>query len=208
MEFSMIKTARTLVALAGIAACAAALAQYKVVGPDGRVTYTDTPPPPSSGSRVSKLGENPSVISQVSLPLELRQAVQRYPVTLYTLKTCEPCDAARTFLRTRGVPFTEKLVLTGEDGDAMMRLTGGREAPSISIGAQVLRGFASDNWSSYLDSAGYPRDSHLPSNYQFPAATPLTEPPPAPADKKTAQPAPQAQPLPAERTTTPGGIRF
>ena len=27
-------------------------ALYKVVGPDGKVTYTDTPPPPSSGSRV------------------------------------------------------------------------------------------------------------------------------------------------------------
>ncbi len=204
----MIKSVRTLVALVGVTACAAALAQYKVVGPDGRVTYTDTPPPPSAGSRVTKLGENPNVVSQVALPLELRQAAQRYPVTLYSLKTCEPCDAARTFLRTRGVPFTEKLVLTGEDGDAMLRLTGGREAPSISIGAQVLRGFSSDNWSSYLDSAGYPRDSHLPANFQYPVATPLTEPPPAPADKKTAQPAPQAQPLPTERTTTPGGIRF
>src|SRR5688572_9941938 len=105
--------------LAALLCVVPAHAQYKVVGPDGRVTYTDTPPPSSSGSKVTKLGDRVSVIPQVALPLELREAVSRYPVTLYTMKTCEPCDAARQFLRTRGVPHTERLIVSGEDGDVL-----------------------------------------------------------------------------------------
>jgi len=202
----MTKTARTLVALLSAAACTAALAQYKVVGPDGKVTYTDTPPPLNSGAKITKLGENPSMVSQASLPFELRQVVQKYPVTLYTLKTCDPCDAGRAYLRERGVPFIEKLVITGEDGDAMQRQTGGRDAPALSIGAQVLRGFSASTWASYLDTAGYPRESKLPPNYQYPSATPLTEPA---SEKKPAQPAQQQQQEPARPTqSTPGNIKF
>lgn len=204
----MMKTVRTLAVVLSAAACAVALAQYKVVGPDGKVTYTDTPPPLNSGARISRLGENPGVISQASLPYELRQVAQKYPVTLYTLKSCDPCETARTYLRNRGVPFIEKLVITGEDGEAMQRITGGRDAPTISIGAQMLRGFSLDNWASYLDTAGYPRESKLPPNYQFPSATPLTEPP-AP-EKKAAQPAQQQQQQPVQpiQQPTPGNIKF
>src|SRR5258706_1507024 len=103
-------------------------ALYKVVSPDGKVTYTDTPPPPSSGSKVIQLGSNATVIVDVALPLQLRQATQRYPVTLYTTRVCDPCDGARALLRQRGVPFAEKLVVTVDDGEALQRLSGGRDA--------------------------------------------------------------------------------
>ena len=48
-----------------------------------------------------QLGANSGVIVEPPLPLELRQAVQRYPVTLYAMRVCEPCDSARTLLRQR-----------------------------------------------------------------------------------------------------------
>jgi len=206
----MNKITRTFFLLAPAAALLVGLpaqAQYKVVSPDGRVTYTDTPPPLTSGSKITKLGENPSSVTQVSLPLELRQAAQRYPVTLYAMKVCEPCDSARAFLRQRGVPFSERLIVTGEDGEALQRLSGGRDAPTLTIGAQVLRGLSTDTWSSYLDSAGYPRESRLPVNYQYPAATPLVEPPlPVPVPDRKAQQTQQPQ-TPVDQAT-PGGIRF
>jgi glutaredoxin len=194
--------------LAGLFAATPALAQYKVVGPDGRVTYTDTPPAAASGSKVTKLSDRVSVIPQVALPLELRTAASRFPVTLYTMKVCDPCDAARQFLRQRGVPHTEKTVLTATDGDALQRLTGGRDAPTVTIGGQVLRGLNTDVWNSYLDSAGYPRESRLPANYQHAAATPLTEPPPAPvtAQRRTDAPVPADQPSVTQ--PSPSGIRF
>ena len=174
----------TLAALAALPA----LSQYKVVGPDGKVTYTDRAPSPRDG-KVSTLGAGgAAAAADTQLPLELRQAAGRYPVTLYTTSgACEPCDAARALLRQRGVPFNEKLVASGEDTEALQRLTGGREAPTLMVGAQVLRGLAAEVWNGYLDSAGYPRESRLPQGYQYPAPTPLTErkpvapPPPPPA---------------------------
>lgn len=168
------------------------VAQYKVVGPDGKVTYTDRQPSPREG-KVSALGaraETPAA-AETPLPAELRQVAGRYPVTLYTTSgACEPCEAARQLLRQRGVPYSEKLVVSNEDGEALQRLSGGRDAPTLTIGAQVLRGLAADVWGGYLDSAGYPRESRLPPGYQYPAATPLTE-------RREAAPAPQRAAAPA-----------
>jgi glutaredoxin len=183
-------------------------AQYKVVSPDGKVTYTDTPPPSSSGSKVTKLGETISVVPQVPLPLELRQATLRYPVTLYVTKVCAPCDGARQLLRQRGIPYAEKLVVTNADIEMLERLTGARQAPSLTIGAQALQGLAADSWNSYLDSAGYPRESKLPANYQYPAPTPLTEPPAPVARQAPAEQAPAPAPFPAPTTGAASGIRF
>ena len=70
------------------------LAQYKVVAPDGSVTYTDRPPA-QSNLRVTPMGRNappPVPGLEVGLPLELRQALARYPVTLYTAADCPPCS--------------------------------------------------------------------------------------------------------------------
>ncbi|HJV60604.1 MAG TPA: glutaredoxin family protein [Albitalea sp.] len=210
----MKKTIPSLVALvvrlAPLAALFIALpshALYKVVTPDGRVTYTDTPPPAASGVKVTKLGENLSVVPQPPLPAELQQVVSRYPVTLYTTKVCAPCDSARQMLRQRGIPFSEKLLITGEDGDALQRLSGSRDLPTVSIGSQVLRGLTTDTWNSYLDAAGYPRESHLPATYQYPPATPLTEPAaPVASERRSASPKPAERP-PAE-TNSPTGIKF
>ena len=57
-----------------------------------------------------------------ALPYPLRQAVQRYPVTLYTSDKCNPCNSARELLQKRGVPFTEKTITTAEDGQAFAAL--------------------------------------------------------------------------------------
>ena len=163
-----------LVALIAVAPCQA---QYKVIGADGKVTYTDRPPPTTEG-KVTSLGDRStsSATADASLPLELRQPAARYPVTLYTLSgPCQLCDSARQLLRQRGVPFNERQVVSPEDSEALERLTGGRDAPTLAIGAQTLRGLAPDVWSSYLDAAGYPRESRLPATYRYPAATPITQ---------------------------------
>jgi glutaredoxin len=191
-------------------------AQFKVVGPDGKVTYTDRPPSAQEG-KVSSLGlRQPATAAggdASALPLELRQPVTRYPVTLYVIGgACDPCESARQMLRQRGIPYTEKLVQTNEDGEALERLTGGRDAPTLAIGTQTLRGLAPEVWGSYLDAAGYPRDSKLPAAYQYAPATPLTERRDASAARAPAArasqpsgPAPAAEP-PAP--ANPSGIKF
>jgi glutaredoxin len=174
---------------------APAQAQYKVVGPNGNVTYTDRPPS-DANSKVTPLRAQGGSESEVArLPLALREPVTRYPVTLYTSNDlCAPCDSARQLLRQRGIPFSDKLAQSNEDKRQLQALIGALEIPALTIGSQVLRGFAPDSWHSYLDAAGYPRNSVLPSSYQPPAATPITPPPPNSQANKSIEP--QPTPLP------------
>lgn len=195
-------------------AAAPAQALYKVVGPDGKVTYTDRSP--QEGQRVAPSSSTSATAAPaVALPLELRQVASRYPVTLYVVpEACEPCDAGRQFLRQRGIPHVERQVVSNADAEALQSLTGGRDAPVLSIGSQVMRGFSGDMWAQYLDLAGYPKTSRLPANYRFQAATPLTErqTATAPAAPRQTPPAAAQDAAPAPAVTAPppapGSIRF
>lgn len=212
-------TARRLMALAPalLLACAPAAAQFKVVGPDGRVTYTDRPPADAGNARITPMnrpsGRAPQP-SDLALPFELRGVAQRHPVTLFTSAECTPCEGARRFLRGRGVPYAEKRVATQDDADALERLVGGRTVPSLTIGGQALRGFGETDWTAYLDAAGYPRESRLPRTWTPPEPTPLVErSAPAPAQTaRGAAPAPApTPPEPGSAEPTPSGgttIRF
>ncbi len=186
--------------------CAApASALYKVVQPDGTVTYTDRPPSDNQPSRVTPLGRSGAPkATESGLPLELRQAAARHPVTLYTTEDCAPCDNGRKLLQQRGVPYAEKRIVTEEDTAALERLVGGRSVPALTIGAQPLRGFSATDWGDFLDAAGYPRTSRLPKDWPVPAVTPLTER----AAVQPATQAPAAAPTPAAEPQPTTGIRF
>ena len=208
------------------AACALAVlpawGQYKVVQPDGSVVYTDRPPADSS-SRVTTVGPNKTTAAGVrplaaggaataalaGLPAELRVAVQRHPVTLYTAPECPPCDNGRRLLQQRGIPYAERRVVSTEDIQAFERLLGVRTLPSVTIGTQPLRGFAEADWANFLDAAGYPRESRMPKGWKAADATPLTErvlapaPAPEPAAPPATRPGAQAPVAPA-----PGAVRF
>ncbi len=194
-----------LLALAGTGACA----QYKVVGPDGRVTYTDRPPADTS-LRVTPLDQvgSSDATPDAALPLALRRTAQRFPVTLYSSADCAPCDAARQLLQQRGIPYTERRFGgSTEDAEALERATGARTLPSLTIGAQALPGFEPVQWTSYLDAAGYPPESQLPKGWTAPAPVPLVAPKPAvaaaapeasaPARTPTARARPAAEPKPS-----------
>jgi len=172
-------------------------ALYKVVGPDGKVTYTDRPPT-TRENKVETVNTSTGSVTAESLPFDLRVVAQKYPVTLYTTPNCPPCDGARQYLRQRGVPVSERIVSSPEDNAALKRITGSSELPTITIGSQVVTGYASSTLASYVDAAGYPKESRLPSNYTEPAATPLTEPKAAPVPQQARPaPPPEAPPAPA-----------
>lgn len=173
---------RRLAVLAGAALLAlhagSAWALYKVVGPDGKITYTDRPP---VDKPVQTLSANGAVASTDALPFELRAIASRFPVTLYTTRDCGPCDSGRNALRQRGVPFTEKTVNTGADTQALQRLEGTNQLPVLRVGQQQVMGYADAEWQSYLDAAGYPKQSLLPRTYAWPDAAPLAPQAAAPA---------------------------
>ena len=194
----------TAITAALLFAAPSAHALFKIVGPDGRVTYTDRVPSAGEG-RVMPVDGMTGRASDPALPFALRQVATRFPVTLYTASNCgEACALGRSLLAKRGVPYTERTAETDEEREAWVRLVGGLEAPVLKVGEQMLRGYAPVAWDETLDVAGYPRQSLLPANYQAPPAMPMIarQPPPQrPAPRPTTAPA-------ADPGSNPSGIRF
>jgi glutaredoxin len=207
--------ASLLMTLAG--ASAQAQGVYRIVGPDGKVTFSDRPPADAPAQAARTTGAAPAAANgNATLPYELRQIATRFPVTIYTGNDCAPCTGLRNALVARGVPFTERTVTTSEDAAALQRLSGSASLPFGSIGGQQLVGFSDAEWTQYLDAAGYPKQSQLPANYQQPTATPLVavkSAATAPAAEKPkaaapVRPAPVARPIDGPTPSNPAGIRF
>lgn len=214
---NLFRFAQTSAAVALAALCLAPLAAtaqvYRIVGADGKVTFSDKPPV-ESNAKVTSPGaggaNGSNAAANTSLPFELRQVAAKYPVTLYAGNDCGPCASARSMLTSRGVPFTEKTVNSNDDVQALQRLSGETSLPFLTIGGQQLKGFADSEWTQYLNAAGYPTTSVLPASYRAPAPTPLvaakTVAPTATADAPArARPAPTPAAAPA---TNPAGIVF
>ena len=190
---------------------------YRIVGPDGKVTFSDRPPADATTAQPARTTNTGPAAANPSLPFELRQVANRFPVTLYTGSDCAPCVSAKNLLTQRGVPFTERTVSTNEDIAALQRLSGNSSLPFGTVGGQQLAGFSDAEWTQYLDAAGYPKQSQLPANYRQPGPTPLVaikavEPTPAASDAP-ARAAAQRQrpPAPVNEGPTPSnpaGIRF
>lgn len=205
------------VACAAVALPAAAQTVYRIVGPDGKVTFSDRAPDAQTAPDIANCRRSGGGGGSSSLPYELQQVAARFPVVLYTGSDCAPCTSARNLLINRGVPFTERTVSTNEDIDALQRLSGSTSLPFGTIGSQQLSGFSDTEWAQYLDAAGYPRQSQLPANYPRPPAAPLVAakpaaaPAPAAARASTPPPTPSSAPAPAPGAPTPSnpaGIQF
>ncbi|MEO8124254.1 MAG: glutaredoxin family protein [Burkholderiales bacterium] len=180
-------------------------ALYKVVAPDGKVTYTDRVPDAAGGKVTPLNAAGAAAADSTALPPELQKVVAKYPVTLFVTVDCTPCDNARALLRQRGIPHAEKIVQSGDDVDALQRLTGTRDVPTLMIGVQAVPGLEPQAWNGYLNAAGYPQQSMLPGGYEYAAPTPLL------TKRETAEPAASRPvvPLPAaEPLRNAAGIRF
>lgn len=162
-----------LIALLAAAAAGPAAAQYRWVDADGRVNYGDRPPPDAKDVRSLGTTRPPPAAPASALPFELRRAIERAPVVLYTAPDCQPCAPAAALLRERGVPYAERTVTTNEDLQEFRRMTGGLRLPHVTVGNVSQNGFSQEIWQSLLDAAGYPKGSMLPRSYQWAAPQPL-----------------------------------
>ena len=203
-----IATARLLAVAALLGGAAVgALAQYKIVGPDGRVTYTDKPPT-ASEIRPGNAPDASAPSATGGLPYETRQAMGRYPVTLYASTKCPACDSVRGWLKSHGVPFTEYALSNDNDFRTLQSRFGDTSVPVTTIGSQRLKAFNPTELQSYLDAAGYPKQVQL-VGYRWPAPVPLTSPrnnpPPAATADAEASSAPAGPVLPPPATN---GIQF
>ncbi|HEY7944981.1 MAG: DUF4124 domain-containing protein [Burkholderiales bacterium] len=164
-------------------ACAIAQSQqvYRYNDPDGRVVYSDKPPPADAkNAQAKRIGRNSIETSELSFAT--KQAQERFPVTLYTFACGVVCDTAEGLLNKRGVPHSIVDVTQGDGADRLKRLTSGLEAPALQVGEQVATGFSENKWQSMLSEAGYPKTP-------APRTTPIERPsaPVAAEPSKTTQ---------------------
>jgi glutaredoxin len=144
------------VVIAALASGALAQSLYRYVDPNGRVVYSDQPPPATAkDAQTKQLPQN--VIETDPVPLQAREAAEHFPVTLYTFD-CDICRDAQALLVKRGIPF-DTVIVSEEKGAARLKaLTGKQTAPVLAIGdRQVLQGYNETLWQARLDDAGYPR---------------------------------------------------
>ena len=215
MKLLDLTKAATLAAACAVWLCAASTAQaqtvYRIVGADGRVTFSDKPPANVEQGKVAATGTgSAAAASSGSMPFELRQVSSRYPVVLYSAPDCGPCSGGRAMLVNRGIPFSERSVTTNEDLAALKRLSGDTALPFLTVGAQHIKGYSDVEWTQYLDAAGYPKVSQLPIGYQQASASPMVVVDKAAAAK--AEATPEARREPSTSTgpapTNPAGIQF
>ena len=154
-----VRCAANLVGLLLLAStCAIAQTQqvYRYLDTDGRVVYSDKPPPADArNAQAKRIGRNSIETSELSFATQ--QAQERFPVTLYTFSCGVVCDTAQGLLNKRGVPHTVVDVAQGDGADRLKRLTNGLEAPALQVGEQVATGFNENKWQAMLSDAGYPK---------------------------------------------------
>jgi len=190
VQYSRSLTTGFILALAAAAASSAALAQhYRWVDKDGRVHYTDTPPPPSASTKVQQISsQSGTVTDSQPLAYSLQQAVKTNPVKLYTFSGCsKACSDAKALLEKRGVPYTEVSVDAPDKRDELKRVSGGLNVPVLVVGTNVKQGYEEGMYNAALDQGGYPKSSQL-----LPGQTARQEEKPAP--KPAAAQAPPEKP--------------
>jgi len=188
---------------------------FKWVDANGKTHFTDTPQP-SNAKPVAVQNTASAPQDTAGLPYALANAMRKAPVTLYTDSGCTGCDAGRSYLRGRGIPYAEKTVKSQAELDQLKAAGGDGSLPFITVGSAKMAGFDAGRWDSMLSSAQYPATKMLPANYQFSAATSA-----APSAPKAAEPNREAQRRAAEEqaareqpatrepsATAPPGFRF
>jgi len=163
-------------------ACAGADAElYRWVDADGKIHYSDQPPP-ANIKQVERKKASGGKASEAPLPYALQLAVRNFPVTLYSSACGDGCTRANQLLAKRGIPHAQADATDPAVQEELKKLTGGTiEVPVLKVGGDTLRGFEEGRWNTALDAAGYPQTALIPPPLTTKPAKPAVSPAPQPA---------------------------
>jgi glutaredoxin len=129
---------------------------YRSIDKSGTVHYGEQPLVGTDD--VTTLQTKAAPTPAEALPFETQRAKAKFPVTLYLADDCtQGCKQAREYLIKRGIPFSEKKLVTDDEVVAFKKSSGSEIIPVMRIGNNWLKGFGENQWSAELDAAGYPR---------------------------------------------------
>lgn len=199
------------VALALLLCAAGASAQmYKWTDAKGVVHYSDQPPEGKERKVELKLfGSGAETgVGAGALPPALAEAVKNHPVILYTTTGCNACDQGRALLRQRGIPFSEKTVISSDDQQKLKEAGSAGRLPLLLVGSMKRVGFETDAWSETLSVATYPLERVLPPNYRYLPAQPAAPARAVPSAVLAVQAEAARSPKVAPAPGTPPGFQF
>jgi glutaredoxin len=187
--FSLLSRVALVAVMLMLAFSASAQTLYRYVDADGRVVYSDKPPPPSAKeSQIKRVDAN--FIETDKISANTRQAMERFPVTLYAFSCGTLCEDAEALLQKRGIPYTFVNTQNEAGIEKLKKLTGGLQVPVLQVGTEFVKGFNDASWQQLLDRGGYAKDAgvktaakHTAVSAQAPSSTPEpeSEPEPVPA---------------------------
>jgi glutaredoxin len=146
---------RTILALCALLAGIPADAQpiYRWVDGNGRVQYTDKPPPGVQArpvaDRINSYSGTPTVSGSASA------GATRPDIKMYSTEWCGYCQKAREYMARNRIRYTELDVEKSPAAKAEYQRLGGRGVPVILVGTQRMNGYSEERFAQMLKAAGY-----------------------------------------------------
>jgi glutaredoxin len=137
---------RHLILLSLFLALPAFAGVYKWTDAQGRIHYSDAPPPVARTTQLK--------LQTYTGPVQVSQAIGADSgVTIYTTEWCGVCKRAKAFLEQNGVPFREWDVEKTEYGATKFKQLGGSGVPVITVGSGKMMGFDADRFMALWKNA-------------------------------------------------------
>lgn len=126
---------------------------YRWVDANGRVHYTEKPPPGVASSvvqpRINSYGGSAPAADSARVA-----AASQPEVIMYATDWCPYCRQAREHFARQGIAYREVDIEKSAAGRAEYDRLGGRGVPLILVGSQRLQGFRAESFDRLLRSAG------------------------------------------------------
>lgn len=150
------KTLRCLL-IPALAGAVHAETVYKVVGPDGKTSYTDRPPADGKSATTLEFADAPSSPlpeSVLKYQAELLRSMKSRGTpgapdatpTLYSAKWCGYCKKAKAWLAAKNINYREYDIDTPDGARAYFEAGGKRGVPLLLVDGKRLQGFNADSY--------------------------------------------------------------
>ena len=142
-----------LILLSLFLALPASAGVYKWKDAQGRIQYSDSPPPAAQSTQLK--------LQSFTGPVQVSRAIGADSgVTIYTTEWCGVCKRAKAFFAQNGVPFREWDIEKTEFGATKFQQLGGSGVPLITVGSEKMAGFDAGSfmemWKKSQKKSGIP----------------------------------------------------
>jgi glutaredoxin len=152
-----------LAALLLFVAQAATAELFKIVGPDGKVTYADKPPFDAKTAKITEIkvesyngppqinptAAKPDWAAILKRPLYGQQA-SAAGLVMYSAEWCGPCKRAKKYMDAKGIAYVALDIDKNPEDKAECNRLGGGGIPLFLKGTKTMKGFSEAKLDSFL----------------------------------------------------------